>query len=464
MKYSIIMPFYKKHRELKITLDSYFHFYNHREDYEIVIVIDYKNDLGENKDLENMILRYNDKLNITTLHGDDTNGYNPAALYNAGVEYCDGSYIVLTNPENAHNTNILAEMDKVFIENKNSYIVCGCQNVEVDSFKNIVKNDYKKISWYQHSKFRPANYHFCSAISKENYNEIGGFDEEFSKGIGYDDDDFRDSVIDANLDVAVRDDLLTLHVSHESSFELDNYAELVNVNKMYYLKKKCSKPGVRIGLGIPLSDDKVYRQFHESWVKLIKPANYTYLTPKFPGRIEDIRNQIVEQALEKGCTHLIFMDTDQIYPEDFLVKIMSHDKDVVGTAITKRYPPFNVLVMRGSLGKYRLVPDEDIENIHLLECDASGTGAIMFRTEVFFHASEFGKWFQVSVTDDGRPIGEDVYFCSELRKAGYKIWIDTTIDIKHLGILAIDYNFYKLFKDLENLRKETTLDTRNKTS
>jgi hypothetical protein len=52
------------------------------------------------------------------------------------------------------------------------------------------------------------------------------------------------------------------------------------------------------------------------------------------------------------------------------------------------------------------------------------------------------------VGDMGQPIGEDINFCDELKKAGVPIVVDCSIDIKHLTLLAADWGTYKLFQKI----------------
>lgn len=454
IKYSIIMPYYKKSRELRITLDSFISLYSGRDDYEIIVVEDYKNakDIEENKTLINLICHYESTLNIVHCNPMIDNGYNPAKLFNVGAKFAKGYIIVLTNPECSHTVDILGGLDKEFNNEAgyDHYVVCGCRNVEV--LEGWDSSKIEELKWYQHSKYRNKNYHFCSAISLKNYESLGGFDENFSKGIAYDDDDFVDSVVDAGITITQRDDLLVHHINHKNSFELSNYDELVKINRKYYIKKKCTKPGVRIGITIPLTDDKVDSAFLDDWTKMIKPSKFTWLRPQHFAKIDNVRNQLVAQALEQGCTHVIFMDTDQKYPEDTLLKLMSHDKDIVGTVVCRRYPNFNPLLMRGTLGKYRYVSNEDIENVPLLEVDATGTGCIMVKTDVFLNMGD--PWFEFGETESGKPVGEDINFCHKARNLGYKIWIDTTIPISHLATMEITYEFYKFWQDLRCLQQQ----------
>ncbi|MFA7287321.1 MAG: hypothetical protein WC055_00430 [Melioribacteraceae bacterium] len=218
------------------------------------------------------------------------------------------------------------------------------------------------------------------------------------------------------------------------------------------------KENIRLGIGLPLVDDKVHTAFLDSFVMMKKP-NFVYIRPTFPSmQIDVIRNQLVKQALESGCTHLLMLDTDQVYHDpDMISKMLEHDKDVVSAIVHRRYPGFDPITLRGEPGKYLMVPDEEIlaarelDN-HLIEIDATGGGCLLYKTEVFLKIPP--AWFEFSRTEGGDVIGEDVNFCYKLKQNGYKIYCDTSIDIGHLSNLEINWATYRLYGHLKKLQKE----------
>ena len=42
-------------------------------------------------------------------------------------------------------------------------------------------------------------------------------------------------------------------------------------------------------------------------------------------------------------------------------------------------------------------------------------------------------WFWFEMGENGKMIGEDVYFCREAGKAGFEVWCDPRIEVKHIG-------------------------------
>jgi hypothetical protein len=107
---------------------------------------------------------------------------------------------------------------------------------------------------------------------------------------------------------------------------------------------------------------------------------------------------------------------------------------------------------RGKLNEYELI--EDFEDGDLVEVDATGTGCLMFDTRVFREMP--GPWFRFRLTDDGRPIGEDFGFCSDLRAMGHKIYVDTSVKCGHLSTMEVNagtYDLYRAMKAAQNKGK-----------
>ena len=227
------MPYYKRAEQLKSTLESFEHFYRDRKDYEIILIEDIKNSFNDRADLD-FVLKKFDNLNINFASFVDTiETYSPSSHYNLGAQYAKGEFIILTNPENMHTVDILSGFDEEFEKSKDSYIVCSCLSVQ-SKYVPIQIIDGVKGQWYQHSIHRNIGAHFCSAISRNNYFKIGGFSEEFSAGIGYDDDDFRNKVQKSGIPFVYRDDLMTLHLFHEQASKDMNL--FYRNNKLYHDK------------------------------------------------------------------------------------------------------------------------------------------------------------------------------------------------------------------------------------
>jgi len=232
MKYSILIPYYKRALQLQSTLKSFDHFYRDRKDVEIILIIDNKNN---NQDMENLstVLDVFKHLSIIRVSGTQMESFSPASNYNIGAKRADGEFLILTNPEAMHAVDIMKGVDEELEKSKDNYIVCSCLSV-TSKYIPVEKLGSVDGKWYQHSNYRNTGCHFCSIISRENYKKIGGFSEEFSVGVGFDDDDFRNKVKQAGITFIYRDDLVTLHLFHEqASSDMDKFR---HNQSLYYAK------------------------------------------------------------------------------------------------------------------------------------------------------------------------------------------------------------------------------------
>ena len=229
-------------------------------------------------------------------------------------------------------------------------------------------------------------------------------------------------------------------------------------------KRMKARYGTKLAIAVPLTDEMVYREFFFSFVKVLidymiflveagKSINVDVLMPDFPCQVDAARNNLVQQALLLGCTHILMMDTDQIYAtENMIEKMLAHNKPVLGARVHRRYPPFDALLLRGEVGKLYQVPDDEIKNKdgtfnNEVPVTYTGAGCILYDMKIFSDMIP-DKWFQFKVGDLGQPIGEDIFFCEKLKDKGIPIVVDASIDIKHLTLLAADWGTYKIFQKI----------------
>lgn len=144
------------------------------------------------------------------------------------------------------------------------------------------------------------------------------------------------------------------------------------------------------------------------------------------------RNNLVRRAREAGADYALFVDSDMQFPPDALVRLVTHDKDVVAATYNKRVPPFS------TLGNFR--GEIRTEHKGLIEADSLPTGLMLIRMAVFdrFRAPWFRESYEDEFRTDSNPdgvVGEDINFCRSVRKSGLKVWcdIDLTYEMVHIG-------------------------------
>ena len=202
----------------------------------------------------------------------------------------------------------------------------------------------------------------------------------------------------------------------------------------------------KLGIGIPASLTHVPIAFFDSFIQMEKPT-FEYIGMK-NGPIDDLRNRIVEQALSTGCSHLLMLDTDQIYPVDTVTKLLAHKLPVVHGKVVRRYPPFDEILYEGTVGKY--TTKTGYKDGELLEVDACGTGCVLYDMRIFYKIKPLWYTFEPHIVDGKQKgmIGEDIGMCIKLKKAGYKIYVDTSVKIGHLTLFNVDEAFSTLYQSL----------------
>lgn len=215
---SVVVAYHTRPHHFKNTLDSYKHFYSDL-DFEVVVIEDTPRDHG--KECRYVLEHSGLKFKHEVVDRSSKEYRNPGVLYNRGVEIADGNYIHLTNPENLHCGPILTHcLDYIKLDN---YIVYGCRTLGIVpmSFEHTIGNIDNMTNWneawgwYQHSTIYNRLLHFASIISKELYQQIGGFDPRFDNGTGYEDNDFIKRIKSNNIPVLTFDEPFAAHQAHD---------------------------------------------------------------------------------------------------------------------------------------------------------------------------------------------------------------------------------------------------------
>lgn len=199
--------------------------------------------------------------------------------------------------------------------------------------------------------------------------------------------------------------------------------------------------------------------------------------------ISQSRNVTVENAIQAGCTHLMWIDSDMRIPPDTLIRLLRADKDIVGATYNKRVPPFE------SLGLFAGDPPAEGEILKgLHEALLLPGGVLLVRAEVYLKTkwpsyfetyrwpgkdglesfknllkdyvketppddvldclddTPFADWinrnYRLEEQNTANPFllfSEDYNFCRKARKAGYKIYcdVDLSYEVRHIGVQEV---------------------------
>jgi len=146
------------------------------------------------------------------------------------------------------------------------------------------------------------------------------------------------------------------------------------------------------------------------------------------------REELVEQALSHHCSHLWFVDTDMIFQPDTLERLLAHNVDIVGAyyPVRQRDQSYSTLKVDDNGVITPLLPPlptRCFSQVNGKPLATIPTGMMLINLDVLAKMSP--PYFRCE-----RPVGEDVYFCAHMYKAGVTLWCDPTIKVGHMGEVA----------------------------
>lgn len=189
--------------------------------------------------------------------------------------------------------------------------------------------------------------------------------------------------------------------------------------------------------------DTVYTGFFTSYSRM-RTVGETALATCQSSLIYDSRNRLGKSALEAEADRILWLDSDMVLPADLMEKL-SADIDAGCEYVSALYfrralPTGPVLydkVERSEAGGRLNVEVSAFKRMPkdaLFEIAGSGFGAVMMTTALYRRVYEAtGLPFSPLL-----GFGEDLSFCWRARQLGARLWCDSRVRPKHLGIMAYD--------------------------
>lgn len=155
------------------------------------------------------------------------------------------------------------------------------------------------------------------------------------------------------------------------------------------------------------------------------------------------RDELVKRAMGWGATHILFIDSDMIFPPEVVIRLLSHEKEVVAAnCVTKRLPAHTTARLKSEDkigGEEVFYQTWNEGDLHTQEVWRVGTGVMLIDMKVFEKLPR--PWFPINWDEElGVYRGEDWGFCEKCEKAGIPLNIDIPLSfmIKHTG--KFDYD------------------------
>jgi len=253
--FSIVMAYYNRKHLLYETLRS-IEASECKDEAEIIIVDDGSdpehnlNTVGMDFDLDIRVLR---------VDPEDKWYVNPCVVYNKGFKEAKGEVVIIQNPECFHLGDVLSlakELKDTQYFTYHAYSLTEPMNADIKNIDPKHINSFGKsldqkelpfpiiqrgsnieglAGFYNHHTYRAHGYHFCAAIHRKNLEELGGFDERYAKGVGFDDNEFAARVKRMGLEMCFISYPLVLHQNHYAGGNFMNPANNHLISRNYDL-------------------------------------------------------------------------------------------------------------------------------------------------------------------------------------------------------------------------------------
>ncbi len=165
---------------------------------------------------------------------------------------------------------------------------------------------------------------------------------------------------------------------------------------------------------------------------------------------DDARNVLAARAIEQGFDDILFLDDDMIHPRYLLADLLKHrgdDKIIIGGMYASKFGNrihayqfrgiYYPMLLKANTGRH--------------ECDAIGTGCMLVPISVFRKMPFPWFYYKYSMLSDGQEkyatikVGnkylarwsEDMVFCYNAKRAGFKVYVDTDVVSLHLTSMAV---------------------------
>ncbi len=172
--FSIIIPTYNRPYQLASCLKSLCRLNYPSNKFEVILVND-----GGNTPTDDVISTFNDRTNITVVN--QTNK-GPASARNNGARSANGEFLAFTDDDCLPEPNWLIALGDCLRDNPECIVGGSTVNLLHDNLYSTASQLICELAYKHYNADHKQSTFFCSnntALSKQKFLEIGGFDESF---------------------------------------------------------------------------------------------------------------------------------------------------------------------------------------------------------------------------------------------------------------------------------------------
>lgn len=154
------------------------------------------------------------------------------------------------------------------------------------------------------------------------------------------------------------------------------------------------------------------------------------------------RDRLAKMAIDKGFTHILWLDSDMIFNDDLLENLMDCGKPfVTGIAHGRRAPHMSCLFNQ-------IWPSVDRWEGHNyphepFKVAGCGFACVLMETKVaeIVYNRNGTAFFPM------RELGEDLAFCKRATEAKIEIWVEPRVWLGHIGHLTVYPDYEEVYKN-----------------
>jgi hypothetical protein len=170
------------------------------------------------------------------------------------------------------------------------------------------------------------------------------------------------------------------------------------------------------------------------------------------------RDFLCDRFLKTNHTHILFVDSDMLFPKHLARRLLSFELPFVGTIYTKREIDLAKVIAAAKAGKpnpeahgytynYKALPEGKLSTTKdgLCRIAAIGFGFVLIRRDCLekmkpnapvyysgFASADVSGFFQL-IMKENKLVHEDYSFCQRWREVGGEVIAYADADIKHIG-------------------------------
>lgn len=231
-----------------------------------------------------------------------------------------------------------------------------------------------------------------------------------------------------------------------------------------------AKPPIRLAICSPCRDE-VDSEFSLCLARLCSVLGATLVAEgildltilQANGTLVDFsRRKLYWEAVEWGATHILWLDTDMVFPDFVVHSLLKRNVDFVAANYSTRRLPYQPVTYKDTHKDEPGVKAERCftapDSTGMEEVEATGFGCVLMR--VSMGATMKQPLFTTEHDGTGKQWrGEDITFCLAARDAGFKIWIDHDVSqhVGHAGRIVFTHAHVDMLRDLEQESQRTIL-------